>query len=163
MFTKYEKTIHQIKTTILNSETLRKLVFYNTADALSKITPTIAEAAVSIYTKPVIYVYDDSPEFGISCFISITYEEGILLDGSIESSIKVSIACDRQVWDLNDSRIRPLAIASEVANALDGTKFDAAGRLKIRVLRNVYFSNELPGFVVLFDINDDKGDVVNDF
>lgn len=169
MFLNFEKIFYQIKTTLLNSADLKKLVFYNTADALTRAEPTIAEASQTIYIKPVIYVYDDSPEYGISSFISIGLIESIILEGSIRASIKVSVACDRQVWEItdpNDSsklRVRPLAILSEIANVLDGAKFESAGKLYLRVIKEVYFNNDLVGYTALFDINEEKGDVVNEF
>lgn len=162
MFANYEKIFYEIKNALLDSETLRKLVFYNTPDSLIKTTPTIAEAGQSIYIKPIIYVYEDSPEYGISTFISIGLIESIILDGSIASSIKVSVACDRKIWEMNDNRVRPLAILSEISN-LDNLKLETAGKLVFRVVKEVYFNNDLVGYTALFDISEEKGSVVNEF
>lgn len=163
MFINFEKIFYQIKNTLLNSADLKKLVFYNTADALTRAEPTLEEASPSIYIKPIIYVYDDSPEFGISSFISIGLIEAVILDGSISGSIKISVACDRKVWELNGDKVRPLAILSEIANSLDGAKFEAAGRLYLRIVKEVYFNNDLVGYTALFDIEEEKGDIVNEF
>lgn len=163
MFLNFEKIFYQIKNTLLNSADLKRLVFYNTADALTRAEPTYAEAEPSIYIKPVIYVYDDSPEYGISSFISIGLIEADILDGSIRSSIKISIACDRDIWVMDNNRIRPLAILSEIANNLDQAKFGAAGVLNLRIIKEVYFNNNLVGYTALFDIDDEKGSVVNEF
>lgn len=162
MFSNFEKVFYQIKNTLLNSSDLRKLVFYNTPDALDKVAPTIAEAAESIYIKPVIFVYEDSPEFGLSTFISIGLIEGLILDGSITASIKISVACDRKIWEMNNNRVRPLAILSEIA-VLDNLKLETSGKLVFRVFKEVYFNNDLVGFTALFDIYEEKGDVVHEF
>lgn len=162
MFRNFEKVFYQIKNTLLNSEDLRKLVFYNTPDALDKVAPTIEEAAQSIYIKPIIYVYEDSPEYGLSSFISIGLIEGIILDGSIRASIKISVACDRKIWEMNDYRVRPLAILSEIST-LDTLKLETAGKLVFRAMKEVYFNNDLVGFTALFDIDEEKGDVVHEF
>ena len=163
MFTNYEKVFYEIKNTLLNSENLRKLVFYNTPDALEKNTiPSLNEASQTIYIKPIIYVYDDSPEYGISTFISIGLIESIILDGSISSSIKVSVACDRKIWELDNNRVRPLAILSEISN-LDNLKLETAGKLVFRVVKEVYFNNDLVGYTALFDLDEEKGSVVNEF
>lgn len=163
MFTDFEKIFYQIKNTLLNSADLKKLVFYNTSDALSRAEPTYNEAEKSIYIKPIIYVYDDSPEYGISSFISIGLIESMVLDGSILASLKISVACDRQIWELEDDRVRPLAILSEISNALNEAKFEAASKLVLRGVKEVYFNNELVGYTSLFDIQAEKGDVVNEF
>lgn len=163
MFRNFEKLFYQIKTTLLNSADLKRLVFYNTSDALSLVEPTYEEASISIYTKPIIYVYDDSPEFGISSFISIGLIEGLGLDGSLQASIKITVACDRQIWNINNERIRPLAISSIIVDTLDNKKFDVAGKLIWRVVTEVFFNNDLVGYTMLFDITDEKGDVVNEF
>lgn len=163
MFKNFEDLFYEIKNTLLNSSDLKKLVFYNTADALTRAEPKYSEASKSVYIKPIIYVYDDSPEFGISSFVSIGLIESLILDGAIRSSIKISVACNREVWELNNNRIRPLAILSEVSNVLDGKKFTIAGKLTLSVVKEVYYNNDLVGYTALFDIDEEKGDVVNEF
>ena len=162
MFRNYEKIFYEIKNTLLDSDNLKKLVFYNTSNALSKVVPTLDEAGKAIYIKPIIYVYEDSPEYGLSTFISIGLIESIILDGSISSSIKVSVACDRKIWELDENRVRPLAILSEISN-LDNLKLETAGKLVFRVVKEVYFNNDLVGYTALFDIVEEKGSVVNEF
>lgn len=163
MFKNFEDLFYDIRNTLLNSPDLKKLVFYNTSDALSRAEPTYDEAKKSIYIKPVIYVYSDSPENEVSSFISIGLVESLITTGSIRSSIKVSIACDRSVWELNNFRVRPLAILSEVSNALDGMKFQAAGKLELVIVKEIYYNNDLVGYTALFDIDEEKGNVVNEF
>lgn len=163
MFENFEKIFYQIKNSLLDSANLKKLVFYNTPDALNRAEPLLAEASPSIYIKPVIYVYEDSPEIGISSFISIGLIEAQILDGSVEVSLKVSVACDRTTWELNDNRVRPLAILSEIEKQLNHKKFDTAGELILRVVKEVYYNNELVGYAALFDIIDQQGNVVNEF
>lgn len=162
MFKKYETLFFQIKNKLLGFEDLRKLVFYNTPNALSLPTPTVEEAAQSIYIKPVIYVYQDSPEYGLSSFISIGLVEGIVLDGSINTTIKISIACDRKIWEMENNRVRPLAILSEISK-LDLEKFDLAGKLTLKVIKEIYFNNDLVGYTALFTVDGEKGNVVNEF
>lgn len=163
MFTNFEKLLYQIKNALLDSPNLKRLVFYNTSDSLSRPEPTYEEASDSIYIKPIIYVYEDSPEKGISTFISIGIIEAIVLDGSISSSIKISVACDREVWELNNNKIRPLAVLTEIVSALDNKKFDMAGKMYFRLMKEVYYNNDLVGYTGLFDIEEEKGDVVNEF
>lgn len=164
MFRNFENLFYQIKMTLLNSEDVRKLVVYNTSDALTiGAVPTVEKASPAIYIKPIIYVYDDSPEIGISSFISIGLVESIISDGSIEASIKISVACRRDVWMLDNNRVRPLAILNEIAK-LDNVKFEnVAGKLSLAVIKEVYFNTDLVGYTALFDIYEEKGDVVNEF
>lgn len=163
MFENFEKLFYQIKNKLLDSPDLKKLVFYNTKDALNRAEPILAEASASIYIKPVIYVYEDSPEIGISSFISIGLIEAQVLEASVEASIKISVACDREVWELDNNRVRPLAILTEIEKQLNKQKFDTAGQLILRIIKEVYYNNELVGYAALFDIIDEQGDVVNEF
>ena len=162
MFRNYEKIFYEIKNTLLDSDIFKKLVFYNTPDSLNKTVPTKSEAEKAIYIKPIIYVYEDSPEFGLSTFISIGLVESIILDGSINSSIKISVACDRKIWELNENRVRPLAILSEISN-LDNLKLETAGKLVLRLVKEIYFNNDLVGYTALFEVLEEKGSVVNEF
>lgn len=163
MFKNFESLFYQIKNTLLDSDSIKKLLFYNTSNALSRETPTYEEAAKSIYIKPIVFVYDDSPEYGISSFITIGMVEAMVIPSSIQASVKVTVACDRQVWEMDDNKIRSVALLSEVADLLDQKKFGAAGVLELRVVKEVYFNNDLVGFTALFDIYEEKGDVVNEF
>lgn len=163
MFKNLESLFYQIRTTLLNSADLKKLVFHNTKDALERPEPTYDEALPYVYIKPIIYVYDDSPEKGMSSFISIGVIETQVLEGSTESSLKVSVACHRDVWELDNSRVRPLAILSEIAKQINNKKFGPAGQIELRIVKEVYYSNDLVGFAALFDIIDETGDIVNEF
>lgn len=162
MFTNFEKIFYQIKNKLLDSPDFKKLVFYNTPDALSRPEPSFEESSQSVYIKPIIYVYDDSPEYGISTFVSIGLIESMVFDGFLSSSIKVSVACDRTIWEMDNYKVRPLAILSEIAK-LDEVKLDVAGKLSLKVIKEVYYNNDLVGYTALFDINEEKGDVVNEF
>ena len=163
MFHNFETMFYQIKNVLLDSPELKKLIFYNTPNALERAEPTYAECRSSIYIKPIIYIYDDSPEFGISSFISIGLIEAVIHDGSISSSIKISIVCNREVWELDNNRVRPLAIVSEAEKQLNNTKLGMAGKLELKVLKEVYFNNDSIGYTMLFDIKEEIGDVVHDF
>jgi hypothetical protein len=163
MFHNFESIIYQIKTTLLNSSDIKKLLFYNTSNALSRVEPTYDETKISIYVRPIVYVYDDSPEYGISSFITIELAESLILDGSIQNSMKISVACARDIWELDNERIRPIALISFIANMINGFKFDAAGILELRVVKEVFFNNELIGYTMLFDITEEKGDAVHEF
>lgn len=163
MFRKLEEIFYEIKNRLLQSGDLKRLVFYNNSDALTRAEPTFEEAEASIYIKPIIYVYEDSPEAGVSSFISIGLIESIALDGSLSSSIKVSVACNREIWEMDNYRVRPLAIISEIVDSLDNTKLQAAGKLVFRIAKEIYFNNDLVGYTLLFDIDEEKGGVVNEF
>lgn len=163
MLNNYEKLFYQIKTTLLNVPNLRKLAYYNTPNALSQPVPKIEEAEKSFYTRPIIYIYADSPEYGINTFISIGLVEAVVLNGSIDASIKISVACKRDIWDLDNNKIRPLSIISEIISALDGVKFATAGKLNLRIIKEVYFNNETVGYTALFEVEDEKVGVVNEF
>lgn len=163
MFRNAEKLFSQIKTALLESSDLKKLIFYNTPDTLSRPEPTDSEAKACMYTKPIIYIYEDSAEKDISSFISIGIVEALIQPGSIVYSIKVSVACTRDIWDIDNDRVRPIAILSEIANTLHNRKFSAAGKLVLSVFKEVYYNEEVIGYTALFDVEDAEKGVVNEF
>lgn len=163
MFQNIEKTLFQIKRTLLNSSDLKKLIVYNTPDALTKAEPSYADAESAIYIKPIIYIYEDSPESGVSSFISIGLIQAEIDNNSFSSAIKISVACDREVLILNNDRLRNLALVDCIIEQINNHKFQAAGTLQARIVQEIYYDDsDYIGFAILFDIDDSYGDVVDE-
>jgi hypothetical protein len=162
MLQNIESVLYEIKNTLLDSEDLRKLLFYDTSDALSRSTPLISEVENYILLKPVVVLNEESSN-GITTFISIGLLESELYDNSSQSLIKISIATNRRIWELDDLKIRPISIAKEVKQRVHNKKFSSASPIQLSSLKEVYFNSEIVGFLLMFDLIDEEGDIVNEF
>lgn len=164
MFSNFEKLIYEVKNTLLSSDDLKKLMFYPTPDALEKtIVPSYEDMKDRITARPVVYVYEESLEYGATSFISIGIIEFALDSGSIAAGLKISIACKREIWELNNNRIRPIAILSIIGNLLNNKKLSVAKKLDMKSAPEIYFNDELVGFTALFDVTEEKAGEVHEF
>ena len=163
MLLNIESLFFEIKNLLSSDEVIKKLLFYNDSDALEKVTPTLADVESHFFIKPIIYVYEDSPEANINNFLSIGYVKGTPLEGSTRHMLKISVASERRLWELKDNKIRPLRIANKVIEKINKRKFGPATILKLDDIREVHFSNDLVGYILLFELWDEQGDIVNEF
>lgn len=163
MFEKIEELLSSIRIKLLTSEKIRKLLYYNTEDCLEKPAPTIQEVEKLIMLKPIVDVTETSPENNMPSFISIAMTETDIYDDGINTGLKLAIATHRNIWQLNNKKLRPFQIVSEIEKLLNKQKFSTAGKLMMRVVKEVYFTEELVGFIVLLDVVDELGDNLHDF
>lgn len=163
MLQNIESVLYEIKNTLLDSEDLRKLLFYDTSNALSRSTPLISEVEDYIQIKPIIILNENSNNDGITTFISIGMIEGENFDNSAEFSFKVTVASNRRIWELDNNRIRTLAAAYMIEKALHEKKFASAGKLLLVIVKEIYFNSEVIGYMMMFDLRDETGETVNEF
>ena len=163
MLQNIESVLYEIKNTLLDSEDLRKLLFYDTTNALSRSTPLISEVKDYIQIKPIIILNENSNNDGITTFISIGMIEGENFDNSAEFSFKVTVASNRRIWELDNNRIRTLAAARLIEERLHEKKFASAGKLLLVIVKEIYFNSEIIGYMMMFDLRDETGETVNEF
>lgn len=163
MLQNIESVLYEIKNTLLDSEDLRKLLFYDTPNALSRSVPLISEVEDYIKIKPIIILNENSNNDGITSFISIGMIEGENFDNSAEFSFKVTIASNRRIWELDNNRIRTLAAARLIEERLHEKKFASAGKLLLVIVKEIYFNSEIIGYMMMFDLRDETGETVNEF
>lgn len=163
MYKNIENIFYQIKNELLNSADIKKLIFYNDPSALSKPEPSREEVSSRIYVRPIIFIDNDAEVADTGTFISIGMVESIIDYTSFQSSIKISIGVNRETWELDNYRIRPMAILSEVIDRIAYKKYNAAGKLLPKVVQEVFYSTNVTGYVLLLDIDEETGDVVDEF
>ena len=163
MLQNIESVLYEIKNTLLDSEDLRKLLFYDTPNALTRSAPLISEVEDYIKIKPIIILNENSNNDGITSFISIGMIEGENFGNSAEFSFKVTIASNRRIWELENNRIRTLAAARLIEERLHEKKFTSAGKLLLVIVKEIYFNSEIIGYMMMFDLRDETGESVNEF
>lgn len=162
MFISLEKMLIEIKNTLLNSTILRKTLFYSDKTALSKEAPEVEEVENMVRLDPVIFVESLTDELETNALINIGIVEGELYSGSVETAVKILIMVDRRIWFLEDDKIRVFQMAEEVRKLVDGLKTSAAGKLELKLFKEVYYNSNLIGFALLFDVYAED-DIVDEF
>ena len=156
MYRNLEKGFYEIRNTILQSETIRKALYYNDKEALSKDAPSFADVKDYVMVRPIVEIYADSLEKDISSFIAIGIPESRFQNPSVRASYKISSVSERTLWEMDDNRLRPLTMANEIIKLLNGKKLNGvAGKLEFEGFNEVYFNTEMVGYTMFFEVVDE--------
>lgn len=136
---------------ILSNQRLKKLLYYQVKDPLSKPNLT-EEESLSLFGQqikmvPKLYVDKDLLTYMIISF-----------DNFIESSnpqfrdniIEFDIICHFDSWQLNDFDLRPYRIAAELDSMLDKQKLTGIGLLEFVGASQIILNSEFAGLCLMY-------------
>ncbi len=136
---------------ILSNKRLKKLLYYQVKDPLSKPNLT-EEESLSLFGQqikmvPKLYVDKDLLTYMIISF-----------DNFIESSnpqfrdniIEFDIICHFDSWQLNDFDLRPYRIAAELDSMLDKQKLTGIGLLEFVGASQIVLNSEFAGLCLMY-------------
>ena len=160
MLERIESTMAAIKTKLLRNDTLRKLLYCDTPDALECEAPKAKEVNKYITLKPV-YEFENKEDYNQSSMINIyTTQIDPADEGRYTASvIQINVVCNTDVWELDDSKIRPLRICEEVIRMVDKAKFSASNKLELATITDLIISKKMFGYALLFDLVDGSGEI----
>lgn len=116
----------QIKTRLLLNEKIRTYLYYDEIDDNTEVPP-VNLVSSHIFLQPVVDSDVNEP-FNKKNYISITIPEGDRATNKMDYTVRIIIMSEKTDWDINGD-IRPLILAQEVINELEGEKFDLANKL----------------------------------
>lgn len=149
-------SLKKIKTQLLLNENVRKLLYCEEINQSTKV-PVIEQVKDHIYLQPIITVETTEP-FNKKNYITITIPEGDKDNNKMGYVVRIIIMCEKSSWNINGD-IRPLLIAQEVVNILDGFKTDMSNELNFTNIVETVTSKDVVGYSILFDIVDGISDV----
>lgn len=131
-FLSVEKDFSLIVDKILKNPRLKKMLYYNTEDALRKPNLT-EEQSISLLGKqiknvPKIYV--DQPLYSYIIVSFDLFTPNPINPEFRNNHIIFDILCHYDVWQLEDFQLRPYRLASELDQMLDKEKLTGIGELK---------------------------------
>lgn len=136
---------------ILSNQRLKKLLYYQVKDPLSKPNLTEQESlslfGQQIKIVPKLYVDKDLLTYMIISF-----------DNFIESSnpqfrdnlIEFDIICHFESWQLNDFDLRPYRIAAELDSMLDKQRLTGIGLLEFVGASQIVLNSEFAGLCLMY-------------
>lgn len=157
MFRLLEKSVFDLAYVIKTIPEVRKLLYYTTPDALSKEDVSVEDINPYIFVSPVLEIYNTEP-FNKSNFISI----GLVRaepdeDGFIESSFRIDILCQNEIWEINDNKIRPLTIVNEISNKIENMKLSPSHKLFIFSVERLILNTNICGYSIVCAVNEGGG------
>lgn len=145
-----------IKTRILLNEEVRKYLYYDNIDDNTTV-PSINQVVDNVFIQPVIEV-DASEPFNKKNYITITVPEGDKENNRMAYAIRIIVMCEKSCWNINGD-VRPLLIAQELINTLDGFKTYLSNSLSFDSIVETVTSKDVYGYSLLFNVTDGISDI----
>lgn len=153
-----QRSVSEIRNTLLGDEVIRKLVFQDSNNALNMLPPAPEEVEDYITVAP-IYEFQDKSNLARNTMINIYVAEW-QSDEDIASGsgvIRVNVVCNVDHWRLVDNKIRPLALADRVIELLEGKKFSISNPLHFDTLEELIITKQMTGYALIFTATDGSG------
>ena len=158
IFDNVQAGIFQIRQLIWASDDLKKLVYYDDANALSSTTvPTIAEVTPHIVVAAIFDVTE--PPFDKNTIISIVLnrgnydEEKVLLRGIV----KITVLTRSEIWELSGNKIRPLEISNIIIDKLNNQKISSSHKMLFSNIELVILNENVNGYTISFFLEEGSG------
>ncbi len=157
LFKNLQTSLYQIKGLIKSNTNIGKLLYYSTADALSKtdISPIVINDF--IYLSPVfdttLEPYDKVNFISINLASIDASQDDTLFDGIL----RINIMSQNVIWEINENKIRPIEIMDEIHTLLQNTKFDISHKLNFLESELVVLDKNISGYIMLFAIIEGSG------
>lgn len=158
IFDNVQAGIFQIRQLIWASDDLKKLVYYDDANALSSTTvPTIAEVTPHIVVAAIFDVTE--PPFDKNTIISIVLnrgnyeEEKVLLRGIV----KINVLTRSELWELSGNKIRPLEISNIIIDKLNNQKISSSHKMLFSNIELVILNENVNGYTISFFLEEGSG------
>lgn len=153
--TNIENTMFAVRTTLANDKTIRKLLYYDTPDALDKQEAPSIDQILGRVENGIEYITlfpvmeKGVVEYGRNTYIMITLPM-IDLDLSDSSEIfvgfQITAISDMKHYMLNHNKLRLMEICNRVIELIDNQKFPTAGKTEVLQMEQVIFTNQVYGY-----------------
>ena len=153
-----EKDIYSIRDYLAKDDEISKLLFYPTRNALQRDNVSASLINEYIFLSP---VFDTTREpFDKNTFISITLAntEWNDEDGTHMGAFRINVFSEIDLWELDEDRVRPLAILSKMIEILDQKKLKSSHKLFYISSDLTTLDKNIAGYTALFGIVDGGGD-----
>lgn len=151
-FLSVEKDMNLIMNKMLADETLKRLLFYTTKDALKKenITEaqTISLIGKNIKRVPKLEIDGDVLNYVIINFDNFTPSANPEFRDNI---IEFDIICHFGQWELEDLQLRPYKIAGEIDSLFNGKKLTGIGITNFLGANQIILNSEFAGFCLMYE------------
>lgn len=152
-FLSVEKDFSLIVDKILKNPRLKKLLYYDSEDALKKPNLT-EEQSISLLGKQIKNVPKVRVDPQIKSYLIISFDNFIQNPNNPEfrnNLIYFNILCHFDQWQLEDFQLRPYRIASELDQELDKQKLTGIGELKFIGGGLISLGDEFGGIGLIYE------------
>lgn len=159
MLERIELTLAAIRTKLLKDEKIRKLLFHDSNNALEMLAPQENQIQNYITLKPV-FEFENKNDYNQNTIVNI-YTTQIIPTDDVKSCtgvVQINVACNSDVWELLDNKIRPLQICNKIIQLVHGQKFNVSNKLVLDSISDLIINKKMIGYALLFEITDGSGE-----
>lgn len=153
MLERLERTIQEVRATLVADEDIRKLVFHDSNNALSMLPPDINEVQEYIVTKP-IFDMCETEQYSRNTMVQVELDSVDAKDNYLDGIMRINIVCNAEKWSLVGGKIRPLQIANRAIDLINNQKFSASNELVFDSFVPLLINKKITGYALLFIIQD---------
>lgn len=151
-FLSLEKDMELITGIMMKNERLKKLLYYNTKDALSQPNLT-DEQNVELFGKNIKLVPKLYTDNSVQNYIIVSFDRFTRNATNPEfrdNIIEFDVICHFDQWQLKDFQLRPYRIAAELDSLLDGKHLTGIGELEFLGANQIILSDEIGGLCLMY-------------
>lgn len=151
-FLSMEKDTGIIIDRMFKNERLKRLLFYNSRDALRK--PNITEdQALELINKNIKIVPKLYVDGSVLSYIIINFDKFIPSENPEfrDNIIEFDIICHFDQWQLEDFALRPYKIAAEIDSMFNNTHLTGIGELQFIGATQTVLTDEFAGLCLLYE------------
>ena len=150
-FLTVEKDLSIIIDNMLKNERLKRLLYYNSPDALIRDNigedESLALIGKNIKIVPKLYVDGSVLNYIIISFDNFTETSNPEFRDNV---VEFDIICHFDQWQMQDFALRPYKIAAEIDTIFDNKKLTGLGRLEFLGASQVVLTDEFAGLCLMY-------------
>lgn len=152
-----QNAIFEVLSLIKGVPNIRKLVYYDSKDALSLTLPT-QEAVANHFTVSAVFDVTEPP-FDKNTIISVilgkgNYDEELVL---LRAILKITVLTRSGLWELDNNIIRPLEISNLIIEILNNQKISTSHKLVLSSIDLAVLNEDVNGYTLIFFLEEGSG------
>lgn len=151
-FLSLDKDMEILVNLFLKNERLKKLLYYDTQNALEQ--PNVPQdKSIEMFGKQIKIVPKlrvDKPEF---CYIVISFDNfnpNSSNSAYRDNIILFDVVCHFDQWNLGNFALRPYKIAAEIDSMINNKKLTGIGTIQFIGANQIVLSDEFAGFTLIY-------------
>ena len=151
-FLSVEKDMELITRELLKNERFKRLLFYNSKDAMDRPNLT-QEESLGLINKNIKIVPKLYVDGSVLSYVIINFDNFVPNGKNPEfrdNVIEFDIICHFDQWQMNDFKLRPYRIAAEIDSMFDGKHLTGIGELEFVGCKQIILTDEYAGICLMY-------------
>ncbi len=150
-FLAQEKDMNIIVDKIMKNTRLKKLLYYNTKDALDR-PPLTEDQSLELFGKNIKLVPKLYVDGSVLTYIIISFDNFVQSSNPEfrDNIVEFDIICHFDQWQLQDFALRPYKIAGELDSMLDKKRLTGIGLLEFLGANQIILTDEYAGLCLMY-------------